>query len=121
MIPAWRHRPDCFRHPPPGGSDTLGERNVKDEPAIIEGGLMDDERDVLGRIRELVDEEHELRAGLSRGELGRDEEHSRLAALEVQLDQCWDLLRQRRARSSAGLDPGEAQVRPAREVEGYLG
>jgi hypothetical protein len=44
---------------------------------------MDDERDVLGRIRELVDEEHELRAGLGRGELGRDEEHSRLAVLEV--------------------------------------
>lgn len=80
---------------------------------------MDDERDVLGRIRELVDEEHELRAGLSRGELGRDEEHSRLAALEVQLDQCWDLLRQRRARRHAGLDPDEAKERDTNTVEHY--
>ena len=42
-------------------------------------------------------------------------------ALEVQLDQCWDLLRQRRALRETGGDPGAASVRPPDEVEGYLG
>jgi hypothetical protein len=81
---------------------------------------MADESDLLGRIRELVDAEHDLRERRGRDELTGDEEYSQLAALEVQLDQCWDLLRQRRARAAAGLDPEEAQVRPASEVEGYL-
>jgi uncharacterized protein DUF2630 len=44
-----------------------------------------------------------------------------LMELQVTLDQCWDLLHQRRARRSAGMDPDDAQVRDAREVEGYLG
>jgi hypothetical protein len=47
-------------------------------------------------------------------------EHERLRKLEVELDQCWDLLHQRRARRSAGLDPDEAQVRDAGTVEGYV-
>jgi hypothetical protein len=81
---------------------------------------MADESDLLGRIRELVDAEHVLRERRGRGELSSDEENSQLAALEVQLDQCWDLLRQRRARAAAGLDPAQAQVRPPSEVEGYL-
>jgi Protein of unknown function (DUF2630) len=82
---------------------------------------MAEESDLLGRISELVETERGLRERLGRGELSSDEEHSQLAALEVQLDQCWDLLRQRRALAAVGLDPDEAQVRPAREVEGYLG
>ncbi|MGH3778698.1 MAG: DUF2630 family protein [Pseudonocardiaceae bacterium] len=81
---------------------------------------MVDVSDLLGRIRELVDAEHVLRERLGQGELSSEEERSQLAALEVQLDQCWDLLRQRRARAAAGLDPDQAQVRPASEVEGYL-
>jgi hypothetical protein len=81
---------------------------------------MADESDLLGRIRELVDAERVLRERRGRGELGSDEEQSQLTTLEVQLDQCWDLLRQRRALAAAGLDPDEAQVRPAGEVEGYL-
>ena len=81
---------------------------------------MVDESDLLGRIRELVDAEHVLRERRGRGELSSGEENAQLAALEVQLDQCWDLLRQRRARAAAGLDPAQAQVRPASEVEGYL-
>ena len=44
-----------------------------------------------------------------------------LARIEVELDQCWELLRQRRALREAGGDPREAQVRPPDEVEGYLG
>lgn len=81
---------------------------------------MADESDLLGRISELVEAERGLRERLGRGELSSDEEHSQLAVLEVQLDQCWDLLRQRRALATVGLDPDEAQVRPASEVEGYL-
>lgn len=75
----------------------------------------------LARIHELVEEERELRARLQRREITADEEHARLRALEVELDQCWDLLRQRRALRETGGDPREAQVRPPDEVEGYLG
>ena len=75
----------------------------------------------LARIRELVDEERDLRARLQRHEISADEEHARLRAVEVELDQCWDLLRQRRALRETGADPREAQIRPPDEVEGYLG
>jgi predicted nuclease with TOPRIM domain len=75
----------------------------------------------LARIHELVDEERELRDRLQRREISADEEHARLRDLEVQLDQCWDLLRQRRALRETGGDPREAQIRPPDEVEGYLG
>ena len=81
---------------------------------------MVEERDVLRHIRELVDAEHALRRRLSQGELTTEEEHAALTTLEQQLDQCWDLLRQRRARAAAGQDPDDAQVRPVDEVEGYL-
>jgi hypothetical protein len=81
---------------------------------------MASEQNPLARIHELVDEERELRARLQRKEISADEEHARLRELEVQLDQCWDLLRQRRALRETGGDPREAQVRPADEVEGYL-
>jgi hypothetical protein len=78
-----------------------------------------DDRQLLGRIGDLVEEEHALeRQATSEG---LDEEQQvRLRHLEVQLDQCWDLLRQRRARRDAGLDPEDAQVRPEGTVEGYL-
>jgi hypothetical protein len=75
----------------------------------------------LARIRELVDEERALRERLQKHEISADEEHARLSALEVELDQCWDLLRQRRALRETGGDPREAHVRPPDEVEGYLG
>jgi len=78
------------------------------------------ENNPLDRIRELVDEERELRGRLQRHEISADEEHARLKRLEVELDQCWDLLRQRRALRETGGDPREAQVRSADEVEGYL-
>jgi hypothetical protein len=81
---------------------------------------MADDGDVLGRIHELVSAEHTLRERFGRGELTTEEEHTQLRSLEVQLDQCWDLLRQRRARTAAGQDPDDAEVRPATEVEGYL-
>jgi predicted nuclease with TOPRIM domain len=78
------------------------------------------ENNPLARIHELVEEERELRDRLLRKEISADEEHARLRALEVQLDQCWDLLRQRRALRETGGDPREAKVRPPDEVEGYL-
>jgi hypothetical protein len=77
-----------------------------------------DDQQIVRRIGELADEEHQLErthAGLGLA----DEELSRLRAIEVSLDQCWDLLRQRRARRSSGQDPDEAQVRPEGFVEGY--
>jgi hypothetical protein len=78
------------------------------------------EHDVLGRIRALTEEEHELRQKAQQGSIDSDEEHERLKNLEIALDQCWDLLRQRRALRVAGGDPNEAQARPTSEVEGYL-
>ncbi|WP_431929670.1 DUF2630 family protein [Nonomuraea jabiensis] len=79
--------------------------------------MRDDE--ILTRISALVDEEHELRNRLTQGEVTTDEEQERIKQLETALDQCWDLLRQRRARRSAGEDPDNAAARPADEVENY--
>ncbi|MFY1699510.1 MULTISPECIES: DUF2630 family protein [unclassified Solwaraspora] len=79
-----------------------------------------DDRTLLDRIRQLVDEEHELRTRYSAGQLSADEEHARLGALEEALDQCWDLLRRRRAARESGGDPDAVQPRPTGEVESYL-
>lgn len=76
---------------------------------------------ILDRIRELVEEERRLREQRADAEISGEEERGRLASLEVELDQCWDLLRQRRALRDAGRSADEAQVRPASEVEGYIG
>ncbi|MGZ4108663.1 MAG: DUF2630 family protein [Actinomycetota bacterium] len=75
--------------------------------------------DVLARINELAEREHELFEKEARGE-ANDADRARLADLGVELDQCWDLLHQRRARRSAGMDPEEAEVRDERTVEGYV-
>ncbi len=79
-----------------------------------------DEHTIHSRISALVDQEHSIRTALTQGEISPEDEHLRLAALEQELDQCWDLLRQRDARRHAGTDPDAATARPAREVEGYL-
>jgi hypothetical protein len=79
------------------------------------------DQDILTQVHELVAEERELREKLQQREIDQSEEHTRLRSLEVQLDQCWDLLRQRRALRASGGDPDDAQVRPEGEVEGYLG
>ena len=81
----------------------------------------DIDKDILAQVNELVAEEKQLRSKLQHHEIDESEEHRRLQALEVQLDQCWDLLRQRRALRDSGGDPDSAQVRPAGEVEGYIG
>ena len=75
----------------------------------------------LSRINELVAEEKSLREQLQHGKISESDENKRLRQLEIELDQCWDLLRQRRALRETGGDPRDAAVRPANEVEGYLG
>ncbi len=77
-----------------------------------------DDQEILRRIHELVDEEHDLEHRTGSNGLG-DAEHARLRSIEVALDQCWDLLRQRRARRSAGDDPDVAGVREPGIVERY--
>ena len=79
-----------------------------------------DDKEILGRIDELIQTEHSLRAKLAAGELTTDEEHAALRSAEESLDQCWDLLRQRRARREFGADDRLAEPRPPAEVEGYL-
>lgn len=73
--------------------------------------------DLIRAIDALVDEEHELRSRIGGTS---DEDKARLRELEVRLDQCWDLLRQRRARQEYGEDPEQAQERPPEVVERYL-
>jgi hypothetical protein len=83
--------------------------------------VMADDISIQHRITSLIDEEHQLRSALQEGSITVDEEHARLRRLEVELDQCWDLLRQRRAKREFGEDPDQAQVRAKGTVEGYLG
>lgn len=78
-----------------------------------------DDRTVLHRIDALSHEELELEESHANEALSA-ERLQRLHAIEVELDQCWDLLRQRRARRAAGQDPDDASVRPDTVVEGYL-
>jgi hypothetical protein len=76
-----------------------------------------DDKSLLGRISELVEEEKRLRSahrGLS------SDDRQRFAVVERELDQCWDLLRQRRAREEFGEDPDSAKARSIDEVESYL-
>jgi Protein of unknown function (DUF2630) len=78
-----------------------------------------DDKEILGRIDELIQTEHDLRSKLASGDLSGPEEREQLRATEEALDQCWDLLRQRRARREFGEDPDAAAARPVTEVEGY--
>jgi Protein of unknown function (DUF2630) len=84
-----------------------------------QGGAMDD-RQVIDRINEIAHEEHALWEKEAKGE-ATDTEREQLQQLGVTLDQCWDLLHQRRARRAAGQDPDRATVRDPRTVEGYVG
>ena len=80
---------------------------------------MTSDSEIHAQIEQLVSEEHELEqrgganAGLS------EAEHARLARIKLHLDQSWDLLRQRRARAEAGLDPNDSSLRDVATVEGY--
>jgi len=76
------------------------------------------DKDIIGDIDAMVAEEHELRAKAVGAGLD-DADRDRMRILEAQLDQCWDLLRQRRARREFGEDSAGAEVRPASDVESY--
>ncbi|HEU4543909.1 MAG TPA: DUF2630 family protein [Jiangellaceae bacterium] len=78
-----------------------------------------DEQKIHLRIAGLIDEEHRLREMVGRHELDASDEQARLAEIEANLDQCWDLLRQRRAHRDAGEDPDLAEPRPVDVVEDY--
>jgi hypothetical protein len=81
------------------------------------------DQSIAARIEGLVAEEHELRSreqtDSNSAELLEDD-HQRLRAVEIELDRCWDLLRQRRALREAGSNPDDAQVRDPNTVERYL-
>jgi hypothetical protein len=79
-----------------------------------------EDQEVIDRINQLASEEHQLFGKESRGDAS-DEDRERLRRLEISLDQCWDLLHQRRARREAGFPPDEASVRDETTVEGYIG
>ncbi|HEY1969022.1 MAG TPA: DUF2630 family protein [Pseudonocardia sp.] len=84
---------------------------------LSKGDAVDDHQITL-RISELVDEEHQL----ERKHVGRaldEDEQAKMRALSVELDRCWDLLRQRRARRASGEDPDQAEERSERVVENY--
>lgn len=76
------------------------------------------DEEIIDRIDVLIAEEHRLRSQAVGQGLDQDEQQ-RLAELEARLDQCWDLLRQRRAKAEFGEDPNDAQARPISQVESY--
>jgi Protein of unknown function (DUF2630) len=79
-----------------------------------------DDKEIMAHIDDLIQTEHKLREQLAAGQLTTAREREQLKAAEEALDQCWDLLRQRRARSEFGENPNEATARPVGEVEGYM-
>ncbi|MEU3983603.1 DUF2630 family protein [Streptomyces sp. NPDC026672] len=81
--------------------------------------MTEQDRRILARITEMVDDERRLRDRLAAGEIDGATERDRLGELERELDQCWDLLRRRRAKEEFGENPDEAHVRPSSQVEGY--
>ncbi|WP_317441902.1 DUF2630 family protein [Streptomyces collinus] len=82
---------------------------------------MEQDQRILNRITEMVEDERRLRAAVASGEIDSDTEQQRLGQVERELDQCWDLLRQRRAKEEFGENPDEARVRPEGQVEDYQG
>jgi hypothetical protein len=77
------------------------------------------DKSIRHHISELVDEEHQLRKAVVAGKLDSGDEQVRLRHIEEELDQCWDLLRQRGAAREFDTDPDAAKARPVEEVEKY--
>jgi hypothetical protein len=75
-----------------------------------------DEKDIMSRISELVEEEHKLREGTDH----TADQRTRMSEIETNLDQAWDLLRQRRAKRQYDENPEEARERPESTLESYL-
>ena len=93
---------------------------MRAQSQVRTGDEVVDDQEVITQINRFADEEHELFAKESRGEAS-EADRQRLKRLEVSLDQCWDLLHQRRARRAAGSNPDQASVRNEKTVEGYVG
>jgi len=107
-----------------GGGGGTGPFRIKGRGASVNRhrrayGMDMDDKEILERINGLIATERELRTELADGRLSSEQERERLRSAEEALDQCWDLLRQRRARREFGEDPDAAEARPAAEVEGY--
>lgn len=85
---------------------------------MAQQGNRGDQR-LLERIGEMVALERDLRTMLAEGRIDAESEHARLKEVQEELDQAWDLLRQRRAREDAGEDPDRATIRSIEEVERY--
>lgn len=79
-----------------------------------------DDSDILARIREMVDAEHQLRRKMQDDPEEVPDAAQQLRTLEESLDQCWDLLRQRRAHREFAQDPNDSQPRSREQVERYL-
>lgn len=79
-----------------------------------------DDSDILARIREMVDAEHQLRRKMQDDPEEVPDAAQQLRNLEESLDQCWDLLRQRRAHREFAQDPNDSQPRSREQVERYL-
>ncbi len=97
---------------------SAGAPAVCDHEDSDEGMSDMDDGQIHGSIEQLVAEEHELWERESAGN-ATDEDRRRLESVKVSLDQCWDLLRQRRALRESGFDPSAAEVRPPEVVERY--
>ncbi|GHE37735.1 hypothetical protein GCM10018785_04170 [Streptomyces longispororuber] len=78
-----------------------------------------DQQQILARIAEMVDAEKTLRESLATGAIDEATERARLGDLERELDQCWELLRRRRAKEASGGEPAPVRLRPAPRVESY--
>jgi hypothetical protein len=79
-----------------------------------------DDKKVTAHIDRLAREEHELFEREASG-MASDADKEKLKRIQDTLDQCWDLLRQRRAKREFGQDPEEARVRDPKTIKGYLG
>ena len=97
----------------------VGRPGVDVPVDAVQGVHVSDDREIQHHISELIEEEHGLRSAVGSGATPAETQRDRLSKIEVELDQCWDLLRQRQARREFGSDPDAAHVRPADVVEGY--
>lgn len=91
-------------------------RSARKQP----GRFVADDQDLIAQVNSLATEQHGLFERQSWGEAG-EADRDRLRTLAVELEQLWDLVRQRRARRAAGLDPDGAAVRDELTVKRYLG
>ena len=78
-----------------------------------------EDQEIMNRIGHMVDEEHALYRQSTEQHGLNDDDEAKLHGLEIALDQCWDLLQQRRARREFGMNPDDAKVRDASTVEHY--